>query len=437
MKQFKIFMIMVAVLFSNFLFAADGGGGGGGGSKEEGAAAVGQSDQDKRNMKLIMAKRFKYYCPWVNGLLAECLLGAPRRVHQAAAQNANQVRVSVEAVGSGVIIIPALKVNSDDTVGSLREAILSRGTSLGIRLFLGHGGEELSDNNVTLRDASVKDGSTIVVAQITPELYLAQQRLVMAKLYDLLPDRAEKDDAIARLENHPSTWVGVEKVSGEGFILKLSLRSNRLTGPIPRELGQLRELRTLNLSLNQLTGEIPRELGLLTELRTLNLSLNQLTGEIPGELGRLTKLKTLSLRRNQLTGPIPSELELLTELQILYLSNNQLTGPIPSELGRLTQLQTLSLYRNQLTGPIPSELGRLTKLKTLSLHRNQLTGEIPRELGQLTELQDLSLSENQLTGPIHPELGQLTQLQYLSLSNNQLTAETPPELIREGLTVYR
>jgi hypothetical protein len=355
MKQFKIFMIMVAVLFSNFLFAADGGGGG---SKEEAAAAVGQSDQDKRNMKLILAKWFKYYCPRVNGLLAECLLGAPRRVHQAAAQNANQIRVSVENVGSGVVIIPALQVDPNHTVASLREDILSRSTSLGIRLFLGHGGKELSDNNVTLRDAGVKDGNTIVVVQTTPEFYLAQQRVVMAKLYDLLPD-GPKVGALARLNNHPRNprnWLGVREVSEEGFIQRLDFCKNQLTGALPTELGQLTELRWLWLSGNQLTGPIPSELGNLSELRYLYLSGNRLTGEIPPELGNLTKLQTLVLSENQLTGAIPRELGELTELQRLSLSENQLTGQIPSELGLLTELRRLDFYNNQLTGPTPSEI---------------------------------------------------------------------------------
>ncbi len=228
-----------------------------------------------------------------------------------------------------------------------------------------------------------------VSGEITLELYLAQQKVVMAKLYQLLPDGARKDDAIASLNNHPSNWVGVRKVSEEGFILLLDLSNNQLTGAIPRALGNLTKLQTLDLYDNQLTGPIPRELGQLTELKELDLS------------------------------------------------SNQLTGAIPRELGLLTKLQYISLHRNQLTGPIPTELGQMTELQDLDLSSNQLTGEIPRELGLLTELQVLDLSSNQLTGAIPRELGQLTQLQDLCLSGNQLTGPTPPELIREGLTVSR
>jgi hypothetical protein len=320
MKRFKLLFLTTTLIFSSLLFAADGGGGG---SKEVAAgAASSEGADDDTSAAAPTAPTLAVLHGWLchpalgqaRELLAKCILGAPRRVHQAAEENANQVTVSVEYVGSGIIIIRALEINPDDTVGSLREAILSRSTSLGslgIRLFSGHGGAELSDNNVTLRDAGVKDGSTIVVVQITLELYLAQQRVIMAKLYDLLPDGFSKDGAIAILDQHPrnpGNWIGVEDASPEGFILKLDLTGNQLTGPIPTELGLLTKLRELYLHNNKLTGQIPTELGLLTQLKTLSLSENQLTGAIPLELGRLTELRELYLHNNKLTGPTPSEI---------------------------------------------------------------------------------------------------------------------------------
>jgi Leucine-rich repeat (LRR) protein len=127
----------------------------------------------------------------------------------------------------------------------------------------------------------------------------------------LLPDGFSKDGAIAILDQHPrnpGNWIGVEDASPEGFILKLDLTGNQLTGPIPTELGLLTKLRELYLHNNKLTGQIPTELGLLTQLKTLSLSENQLTGAIPLELGRLTELRELYLHNNKLTGPTPSEI---------------------------------------------------------------------------------------------------------------------------------
>jgi hypothetical protein len=73
-------------------------------------------------------------------------------------------------------------------------------------------------------------------------------------------------------------WYGVA-VDAEGRVIKLDLNSNKLTGPILTELGQLSALEVLRLSNNKLTGQIPAELGQLEALAELNLSWNQLSGQ--------------------------------------------------------------------------------------------------------------------------------------------------------------
>ncbi|CAN0544611.1 unnamed protein product, partial [Ectocarpus sp. 12 AP-2014] len=51
-------------------------------------------------------------------------------------------------------------------------------------------------------------------------------------------------------------------------------------GPIPRELGNLAALQSLDLGANTLSGPIPRELGKLAALRYLSLQHNELSGEL-------------------------------------------------------------------------------------------------------------------------------------------------------------
>ncbi|MDE2929002.1 MAG: M66 family metalloprotease, partial [Acidobacteriota bacterium] len=208
---------------------------------------------------------------------------------------------------------------------------------------------------------------------------------------------------------------------------KLHLTDNGLTGPLPRELGDLTSLRELNLGWNGLTGPIPRELGNLTSLRELNLYSNDLTGPIPSELGRLTSLWHLNLGWNGLTGPIPRELGDLTRLRQLNLSNNGLTGPIPSKIGNLTRLTELGLEENDLTGPIPPELGDLTSLTELGIDGNDLMGPIPPELGDLTRLTDLKFSGNSgLVGSLPTELARLGRLETLLAFGTDLCAPSDP-----------
>ena len=199
-------------------------------------------------------------------------------------------------------------------------------------------------------------------------------------------------------------------------------------------MGNLTGLRVLDLGYNRLTGPIPGELGQLVALTGLNLGHNQLTGPIPSELGSLGSLRTLSLNHNRLTGPVPSELGELGKLVGLSLSHNQLAS-IPGGLldeGDLPILRVLSLSHNQLAGAIPTGLGNLTSLERLWLDNNQLTGTIPATLGNLANLERLRLNNNQLTGAIPPELGDMRRLELLHLNDNDLTGAIPPEWASEG-----
>ena len=264
----------------------------------------------------------------------------------------------------------------------------------------------------------------------TPADSVAGDRAALAALYNATDGQGwRKRTNWLRTYAPLSYWYGV-RTDSSGRVIELNLGSNRLSGEIPPELGNLTNLQHLNLSWNRLSGEIPPELGNLTNLQHLNLSgNNQLSGEIPPELGNLTNLQRLDFSsHNQLSGEIPPELGNLTNLRSLYFGHNQLSGEIPPELGNLTNLQRLSLRSTQLSGKIPPELGNLTNLQWLSLDHNQLSGKIPPELGNLTNLRSLSLRSTQLSGKIPPELGNLTNLRSLSLRSTQLSGKIPPEL---------
>ena len=238
-------------------------------------------------------------------------------------------------------------------------------------------------------------------------------------------------------EEELDRWVGV--LLNEGFLVELVMRANNLTGTLPPELGNLRNLVGLRLSENEgLTGQIPSELGNLDRLQVLSLSYNSLFESIPPELGSLGKLRGLDLSHNSLSGPIPLELQNLDQLRGLDLSHNSLSGTIPPQLGSLEQLQELWLHRNSLSESIPPELGSLEKLWMLSLWGNSLSGSIPSELGNLKRLEVLDLPYNELSGPIPPELGNLTELIVLNLNDNFLSDPIPRELgnLKQLLRLY-
>ncbi|KAK3426166.1 hypothetical protein EUGRSUZ_F02681 [Eucalyptus grandis] len=203
---------------------------------------------------------------------------------------------------------------------------------------------------------------------------------------------------------------------------------NKLTGPIPPQLGKLQKLTSLYLWENGLTGPIPAQLSNCSSLVVLDVSANDLYGEIPGDLGKLIVLEQLHLSDNALTGSIPWQLSNCTSLTALQLDKNQLSGPIPWQVGNLKFLQSFFLWGNSVSGTIPSAFANCTELSTLDLSRNKLTGSIPEEIFSLKKLSKLLLLGNSLTGGLPPNLANCQSLVRLRLGENQLSGRIPKEI---------
>ena len=125
-----------------------------------------------------------------------------------------------------------------------------------------------------------------------------------------------------------------------------------LAGFIPNEISNLilnNATSSLRISGTLVEGEIPKDIGNMIDLTSLQLLSNKLTGLIPEGLGNLTKLTLLSLYSNQLSGSIPRTLGNLINVTQMLMQTNQLSGTIPVELGGLVKMTTLRLDSNNLS----------------------------------------------------------------------------------------
>jgi hypothetical protein len=114
----------------------------------------------------------------------------------------------------------------------------------------------------------------------------------------------------------------------------MDLSDNDFVGPIPSELGSLRELKELRINrMRGVNGTLPSLSG-LQSIVTMELEANNITGQIPSDFlagrdDRFTELR-ISLRDNQLSGALPSQLSIFLDVQ-LDLAGNRIVS-VPDEL---------------------------------------------------------------------------------------------------------
>ncbi|KAM4098049.1 hypothetical protein ACJW30_07G047300 [Castanea mollissima] len=201
-----------------------------------------------------------------------------------------------------------------------------------------------------------------------------------------------------------------------------------IKGIIPREIGNLSNLMTLNLKNNELVGPIPSTVGGMRNLQGLYLQHNRLQRSIPKGICQLRKLDELFLNHNKLFGPIPTCWGSLSKLQKLYLNSNKLTS-IPSSFWSLTEILQLNLSSNSLSGYLPLDVGKLEHVTQMDLSWNKLSGDIHAIRG-LCSLVSLSLAHNKFQGPIPQSFGKLISMEHLDLSDNNFSAEIPKSLMK-------
>ncbi|CAN6443546.1 unnamed protein product [Victoria cruziana] len=221
----------------------------------------------------------------------------------------------------------------------------------------------------------------------------------------------------------PDAWASLP-------LTNLSILANRVSGSIPKEFGNMKNLTSLVLEANQLEGPLPPELGNLETLQRLLIGSNNFTGELPDTFSKLTSLTDIRIHGNGFSGKIPNFIKNWTKLSSLMIFGTSMEGPIPESISSLTNLE--DLWITDIGGPGSQfpPLQELKNIKTLILRNCLLSGSIPDYIGSMKRLKTLDLSFNNLSGEVPESFDDLKKLDFMYLSSNKLTGSIPPWILK-------
>ncbi len=310
--------------------------------------------------------------------------------------------------------------------------------------------EIIEDENYWWRIESIVPGDTIrsgVWSFNTSTHSLETDSLALVALYNAT-DGPNWTDNTNWLTGSVSTWYGVTVENNRVTQLRLTYNNlngiipanffeltsleelviryeSNLTGNIPSEISNLKNLIELDLSGNNFSGSIPQGIKNLNNITYLNLRYNYFDGaSFPEWVTEMVGLQSLYLCGNNINGSLPQSLLNLTQLKDLWIENNGISGEFPIWLSQMTDLETLIIGGNSFSGEIPVEWGSLINLRSISFHRSDLT-QFPLWVLSLTNIGYLSLGDNLFSGGIPSEIGDLINLYGLNLYSNNFTGEIP------------
>jgi hypothetical protein len=179
---------------------------------------------DRAAVLRVVSKAMQFWAPKATWALAACFFCPPLDSRPAPHKDAAHLSITVEAFGSGSVILPALQVKRETTIAGLKARIIGCQVLGGIRIFAGHGGKELADDLQSVRAAGVEDGATLVIVSVSDQD-------ILSRLFEATRgDQWRRQKGWGPSSTVPLTaWQGVD-CNGGGRVIALKLSSNRLQG---------------------------------------------------------------------------------------------------------------------------------------------------------------------------------------------------------------
>ena len=201
-------------------------------------------------------------------------------------------------------------------------------------------------------------------------------------------------------------WVIPAEVGNLTEITNFRIIGCKATGAFPEEIYGLTKLESLYLTNNLITWSISPKIAQLSALKDLYIDQNaNLTGPLPKEIGQMTKLVNINTSKTGVSGAIPSELSGCTSLKNFMSFESKFTS-IPDNLDKWPALEIIMIYGNAgIEGALPESISNCKTIKTIRFDSCNFTGNVPASYANLPEKQgsaatQLWLKDNKLSGVV-------------------------------------
>ncbi|KAM3197116.1 hypothetical protein ACQJBY_072658 [Aegilops geniculata] len=208
-------------------------------------------------------------------------------------------------------------------------------------------------------------------------------------------------------------------------------RQGQLTLPnltaILENMCGLRELHLGFVDLSSQGGEWCTALArYIPNLRVLSMPYCELTGPICGSIAGLQSLSVIDLQHNHLTGPFPELFAEFSSLSVLQLGYNDLHGWVPPSIFQHKRLVTIDLQQIPgLSGTLPN-FSPDSNLENLLIGNTNFSGAIPSSISNLKSLKKLGLGAQGFVSDLPSSIGELKFLSSLQVSGLEVVGSMPP-----------
>ncbi len=180
----------------------------------------------------------------------------------------------------------------------------------------------------------------------------------------------------------------------------------------------------LNLDKLPITAAQTKHLRHLSGLRRLDMEDSDITDEALKDIGMLKNLRTLVISKTLINGSGFKYLTGLTELRELAASNNDLKPSSVAPLVSLKKLEVLRLGATRMTEESTKYIGKIQSLDSLRLAGNaDINDRAISHLTGLANLTQLNLRETSVTIGVLKSLIKIKRLRHLELSSRHFNAQ--------------